>query len=233
MYKIIKLECRKFKFHFISKGTIIAMLSILAFVLMTAFIGKTENDPMCNSIEEWLVSINLFSMMTFIIYGGTVLSKIIISEYRTKTIQLMFMYPIDRKKLLLAKTIIVYLFTTINMIIANIFVVIGAAVADRIVDFVPGEFNFASIIPILPLFLISILSSGFLAIVPLYFGMRKKSTSHTIVAAIIVTLLTCSGGNLDMAGFLTKIMIAGGVALISFLLTIGYTLNNIDHVAIE
>lgn len=178
--------------------------------------------------------IGLFTMLTYLIYGSTVLAKIIISEYRDKTIQLMFMYPIDRKKLILSKTMIVFLFTIINVAIGNVFLIISMGMLDLFYDFVPGTFNLVSLMPAMPLICANVFASGFLAIVPLYFGMRKKSTVHTIVAAIIVAILTCSGvGEMSVSAYLLRILIVGGIAVVSFILTIGHTLNNTDNIEMQ
>lgn len=234
MYNLIKLECRKFKFKFVSIGTIVANLILLVLFFFFSFIGKVEQNPMCKSPEEWMVAINMFSLITFIIYGSTVLAKVVISEYRTKTIQLMFMYPIDRKKLLLGKTLIVYLFTMINLILTNAFLMISTCLVDLFYDIIPGTVTIQTFINTVPLTILCIISGGFLAIIPLYFGMRKKSTVHTIVAAIVVATITCSGmGNMSMSIYFIRILVIGVIAVISFFLTIRYALNQTDSIEMD
>ena len=235
MFKLMKLELKKFKFQFISKGTIIANLCILAFLLLVMSVGKAEGDPMWLTAEEGIVAINIFVMCTFIIYGGCVLSKFVISEYRQKTIQLMFMYPINRKKLLLSKLGIVFIFTILHVFLSNVFLITSMSIAEHFIDMIPGEFDMESIIKSLPMLLTSIITSGLLAIVPLFFGMRKKSTVHTVVAAVIVAMLTCSngGGEIEITRYFMRFLIMGGVAALSVLLSIGHTLNNLDSTAME
>lgn len=234
MFNLMKLEFKKFRFRFISKGTIIANLVILGFLVMVACIGKAEQDAMCENIIEWISAINIFSLGTFIVYGATVLAKLVLSEYRTKTIQLMFMYPINRKKLLLAKLMIVYLFTAINVAFSNVFLIAAMSIIEYFLDTVPGQFDLVNIMHAMPLIGTSIIMSGFLAIVPLFFGMRKKSTSHTIVASIIVVMLTCSSsGSISMSYTLVKLLIVGGIAILSFILSVGHMLNNIDNIEME
>ena len=53
------------------------------------------------------------------IFASTLIAKLIIGEYKFKTITLAFMYPISRKKLMVAKLAIVMLFTFSMIIISN------------------------------------------------------------------------------------------------------------------
>ena len=235
MFKLMQLELKKFKFQFISKGTIIANLCILAFLLFVTSVGKAEGDPMWLTAEEGIVMINIFVMCTFIIYGGCVLSKFVISEYRQKTIQLMFMYPINRKKLLLSKLCIVFIFTVLNVFLGNVFLITSMSIAEHFIDMIPGEFDMQTIVKTLPMLIASIMTSGLLAIVPLYFGMRKKSTVHTVVAAVIITMLTCSNSGVEVmiSRYFIRFLIIGGIAFLSVLVSVIYTLNNLDSTAME
>ena len=153
-----------------------------------------------------------------------------VGEYEKKTIQLMFMYPINRKKLLMSKVIIVYLFTILNVLIGNLFLLMGMSVIDHFIDIIPGQMNLEYIRQQLPLLGVSIIMSGFLSIVPLYFGMKKKSTVHTVVASVVVVALTTtnSGNSIEGDRFLIRVAVFGIIALISILLTMNKTLNNIE-----
>ena len=153
-----------------------------------------------------------------------------VGEYEKKTIQLMFMYPINRKKLLMSKVIIVYLFTILNVLIGNLFLLMGMSVIDHFIDIIPGQMNLEYIRQQLPLLGVSIIMSGFLSIVPLYFGMKKKSTVHTVVASVVVVALTTtnSGNSIEGDRFLIRVAVLGIIALISILLTMNKTLNNIE-----
>ena len=153
-----------------------------------------------------------------------------VGEYEKKTIQLMFMYPINRKKLLMSKVIIVYLFTILNVLIGNLFLLMGMSVIDHFIDIIPGQMNLEYIRQQLPLLGVSIIMSGFLSIVPLYFGMKKKSTVHTVVASVVVVALTTtnSGNSIGEDRVLIRVAVLGVIALISILLTMNKTLSNID-----
>lgn len=231
----MKLEYKKFKLQNLTKGVVIANLILLAAIVLMGIGSVVDMEAMFVSVEEGVLFVELLVVGTFIVYGSVVLAKLTVSEYKNKTIQLMFMYPINRKKLLISKLIIVYLFTTITVLISNIFILTGVSIIDHYIDFIPGIIDLKSIRGALPTIVAAIMMSGFLAIVPLYFGMRKKSTVHTIIASLIVVCLTSSnmGPVLDITDYLYRILILGIVAIISIILTVIYTLNNIDHIECE
>ena len=62
------------------------------------------------------------------------------------------------------------------------------------------------------------------------FGMRKKSTVHTVVAAVIVAMINCSNGaaEMDLTSYFKRFLIVGDIVVLSVLLSVGHTLNNVD-----
>ena len=122
----------------------------------------------------------------------------------------------------------------INLILTNAFLMISTCLVDLFYDIIPGTVTIQTFINTVPLTILCIISGGFLAIIPLYFGMRKKSTVHTIVAAIVVATITCSGmGNMSMSIYFIRILVIGVIAVISFFLTIRYALNQTDSIEMD
>ncbi|MBD5072404.1 ABC transporter permease subunit, partial [Xanthomonas citri pv. citri] len=65
--------------------------------------------------------------------------KLVISEYKNKTILVMFTYPISRKKLLTAKLMIAGGLTFITILLSNILIAAGFFWLNSICHFIPGE----------------------------------------------------------------------------------------------
>ena len=72
--------------------------------------SKVEDDLMFSSYMEYMSLANIFIRITFIIFASVILSRLVIDEYKNKTIQLLFMYPLQRKMLMRAKLAIVLVF---------------------------------------------------------------------------------------------------------------------------
>ncbi len=126
---------------------------------------------------------------TFIIFGGVLIAKLIIDEYKNKTILLMFSYPINRKKMMVSKLAITATLTFITVIVSNILVVGIFFGIDSYFSILPNSFTVDQLIQeginLIPL---AIATAG-ISLIPLYFGMRKRSVPTTIVSSIIVVLI--------------------------------------------
>ncbi|MCL2745650.1 MAG: ABC transporter permease, partial [Coriobacteriia bacterium] len=98
MLELMKIELKKFNLiaHLIQLA--IASVTLLALINLIA-IG--EAYPITT------IELSLLCLLTFVIWQGVLIAKFIVSEFRDKTIQLLFTYPVDRKKLILSKLVIV------------------------------------------------------------------------------------------------------------------------------
>lgn len=186
MLHLIKLEMRKLQLKAIFLTVFIMNVSIFGIVLLV-----NSDSSGFKSFEELIVFVETLVGMSFIIYTSVLLSKIFIEEFRQQTISVLFMYPIHRLKLLLAKLIIVITFT-FTFISGSSLIIIGSY------HFLSENLSFIHTLPTLStdqlgdklLYLItfSVACSG-LSLIPLFFGMMKKSVPATIVSSIFVILL--------------------------------------------
>ncbi|MNM82129.1 ABC-2 family transporter protein [compost metagenome] len=183
MLKLIQLELKKNGIGGNIKGAFIAIFIILAFVT-----GVSFEEPLA-SYNDLFSLANVASTITFIIFASVLLSKLIIDEFKNKTITVLFMYPIQRKKVLAAKLIIVVAFTFIFSLLAKIVVITGFSFVNQYTHFIQEELTFEMIRNNFIQGITSSLTASCISLVPLYFGMRKYSTPATIVSAIIISSL--------------------------------------------
>ncbi|MNE52381.1 hypothetical protein D3C80_1470510 [compost metagenome] len=99
------------------------------------------------------------------------------------------MYPIQRKKVLTAKLIIVVTFTFIFCLLAKIIIVLGFYFINQYTHFIQEELTLEMLRNHFFKGVTNSLTASFISLVPLYFGMRKYSTPATIVSAIIISSL--------------------------------------------
>ncbi|WP_226671206.1 ABC transporter permease [Metabacillus litoralis] len=189
MLKLMSLEIKKFKLGGYVKGAMIANVILLAFLFFAYFVDKSEGLQTFKDYNELMIMSGTFIRLIFIIFSSVILSRLIIEEYKSNTISLLFTYPISRKKIILSKLIIAFSFTFICIVLSNIFIVGIIYFVGLFMDIVQEDLSLAIITSnIIPLFLSAISSAG-LGLLPLYFGMRKKSIPATIISAIIITSL--------------------------------------------
>ncbi|MFK4465552.1 ABC transporter permease [Bacillus sp. RC252] len=189
MLRLMKLELRKFKLGSYVKRAVIANIVILALLIFVSIVAQIEGDPKIRDPQIILSMASALVRATFIIFGGVLIAKLIIDEYKSKTILLMFSYPINRKKMMASKLAITATLTFITVILSNILVVGIFFGIDSYFSILPNSFTVDQLIQegikLIPL---AIATAG-ISLIPLYFGMRKRSVPATIVSSIIVALI--------------------------------------------
>ena len=228
MFKLIKLEIKKYKLQRYIKTAVTANLIILAFVLFINYSSKYESEIAMKNYPEVFTVIDTFVTVTFIIFASVLISRIVIGEYKNKTITMLFMYPIDRKKLFIAKLSIVVIFTFITVIISNLFLGISFYFFDQLAHFIPEKLTIDMIIRNSVNIIIHAFTSSFISLISLYFGMRKKSSASTIISASIIASIICSNGN---SGFQLNSIVAVSLSLAAIGAVVSYMcIRNIEHI---
>ncbi|WP_242305686.1 ABC transporter permease [Bacillus cereus group sp. BfR-BA-01451] len=186
MLHLMKLELKKFKLGWYVKRAIIANIVILAVMIFVSIIAQVEGDAEIRNPETILLMASTIVRATFIIFGSVLIARLIIGEYKNKTILLMFSYPINRKKMMASKLAITAIVTFITVIVSNILVVGIFFGIDSYFSILPNSFTVDQLvqegIKLVPL---AIATAG-MSLIPLYFGMRKRSVPTTIVSSLIV-----------------------------------------------
>ncbi|AND09839.1 ABC transporter permease [Bacillus thuringiensis] len=186
MLRLMKLELKKFKLGWYVKGAVIANITILALMIFTSIVAQVEGDPEIRNPQMMLLTASTLVRATFIVFGSVLIARLIIGEYKNKTIILMFSYPINRRKMMISKLVITATLTFITVIVSNILIVGVFFGIDSYFSILPNPFTVDQLVQeginLVPL---AIATAG-ISLIPLYFGMRKRSVPTTIVSSIIV-----------------------------------------------
>lgn len=147
------------------------------------------------SYEDSFILIDTFARAVFIIFSGALISKLIISEYRDKTMNVMFTYPIKRHKIIAAKLMLIFLFTFAMIMLTDAVMGVLLLTANHLYDFITEPLSTAVLWKMIVKYIISAFSASAMALIPLFFGMRKHSVTATMVASILLVFVVCSGFN--------------------------------------
>jgi ABC-type transport system involved in multi-copper enzyme maturation permease subunit len=215
----MKLEIMKFKINGYLRGVIVANLIILGFLFIIAFGPKYEMEIPLSNYNDIFLMTGSFVRVTFSIFAAVLISRIIIGEYKNKTINIMFMYPINRKKIMLSKFMIVIIFAFTTMVISNLFLDFSLFILNIFANFIQDPLTQDIIVKNLISIVVSSAAFAFISLIPVFVGMRKKSGSATIVTSIILVSLLNSGSNGNTLGttVLIPLILAGIGALAAYL----------------
>ncbi|MGE7997544.1 ABC transporter permease [Lysinibacillus sp. NPDC093190] len=192
MLHLIKLELKKFNLGWYIKGAIIANIIITAVVCFVIYIAHREGDIPISTYEDVYVLIGSSVRGTFIVFASVLMAKLVIEEYKNRTILIMFSYPVSRKKLIASKLTLIALLTFITTMLSNIVVAGLFSIINNYFHIVPFTLTASQFIDeainIVPF---TIAATG-TSLIPLYFGMRNYSVPATIGSSLLVVVIACS-----------------------------------------
>ncbi|WP_136603760.1 ABC transporter permease [Paenibacillus dokdonensis] len=224
MLKLIQLEMKKQKLGWYVRGAGIAIIIISFFMWLMPY-AEDNGEPTFTSYADALSIGGLFVRAVFIVFGSVLLSRFIIDEYKTKTVSVMFTYPIARKKLIMAKMLLILFLILVTMIIATVIVSLVFLAVNSHYHFLPGKPDGTVLLHMGIQLFIQTLSAAGISLIPLYFGMRKKSVPTTIVSSVILMgLLSSSNKGYTLSSSVTIPLILG---IIGFLVAY-LSFRNVD-----
>lgn len=193
MFKLMQLEIKKMSLGWYIKGAIVANLLILVLLWFIPFIEEMEEGiSIFADTSEAIFVAGIFVRATFIVFAAVLLAKLVIEEYKDKTISVLFTYPTPRKKLMGAKLLLTVVITFITIVLSQLFVVSAYLGLNLYFQFTTDPLTLDMIQKEAIRMLVYAVAITGSSLIPLYFGMRKKSVSATIISSIIVVTLVSS-----------------------------------------
>ncbi|BBH23659.1 hypothetical protein Back11_50040 [Paenibacillus baekrokdamisoli] len=224
MIKLIKLEMKKHKFGWYWRGAAIANLLIIVLLWLIPF--TADDGASFANFEGVYTSMGLIVRATFTVFASVLISRLIIDEYKNKTVTVLFTYPVPRKKLIAAKLVLIMGMTLFTNLASLVVIATAFNIINAYFDFFPGTQSLDVLIEQGFRLFIHAISAAGVGLIPLYFGMRKKSVSSTIVSSILLAAVINSNNNdFSLGSFLSvSITLAVIGILIAYL-----SFRNIDR----
>lgn len=195
MVNLMKLEMRRVNI----RNVWISFLSINAGIIGILLLFEIDPEitkEFYTSYDDVFFFLELMVAAAFVIYASVLLSQLIVEEFRDKTVSVLFMYPVNRKKLLFAKLMVVSMLTFLFIVSSGIIVFTGFYWINQINSYIlePLSSQFLRE-KIIHLIVMAIACAG-MSLIPLAFGMIKYSVQATITSSIlIIAILSSSVGN--------------------------------------
>ncbi|WP_061310823.1 ABC transporter permease [Clostridium botulinum] len=218
MKHLIKLELERFPLKPHLLGVILANIIILA---LSVSVSSTFATTSMQSIPSGLPPLQLSTVAiaklliktTLIVWQSVLIATIIVEEYESKTIMLLYTYPINRKKMIAAKITLVCGIMLIFYLSSEVFQHIAIYIFSRYISFITYQLDNILIQ------LVIIISAILLGLVPLYIGMIRKSTIVTIVSSLIIVCIT-SNSQGSTAGLISVPAVAITFDVIGLIFTV-------------
>lgn len=179
---LMKLELKKVGLKkyvlFSAAGILISMFFL--------FVGLNDGSTTKYSYDTAFTMVGLTFCFYYIILFSVLVVTYIVNEYNHKTILVMFSYPINRKKLIMSKLLLIALLVMTSMMIGYICCGIFIIAVDKYLELIKGEFEISILSYWIPTALKAVITFCALGVGTFVVGMIKKSVPMTIVSAIIL-----------------------------------------------
>ncbi|MBV4420425.1 hypothetical protein KM800_14030 [Clostridium tyrobutyricum] len=200
MIESIKIELEKFNFNKYIKSAIAADIIILIFLLCVFFIFTS--DPIkglkIDSLSRYSTFFTMIDSIVraiFMILSSILIWNIIIRELKNGKMDALFSNTIDGRNTIMAKIIIVVMFTFLTIMLSNIFLEVGFYFLNKVFNLVPDKLNLNFITINTLAILMYAITSSIMNLISMYFGIITKSIFVTTLVSIILVCIVCSYNN--------------------------------------
>lgn len=202
LLKLLRLEWKKNCIAGYFKGLISCIVGILAAVVLMAL--GSGDEQVFRDYTDFMSLTNILIRIVFIIFSSVILSRLVIDEYKNKTVQLLFTYPLKRKKIILAKLSLVFGFCFFSIIVATFMINIAVYFLNPMMNLFDTPVEIQEMVATIPSTFVNAFMMAGVSLIPLYFGMRRKSTASTITSAVLIGFVinaTVSNGDSSVSLF--------------------------------
>ena len=192
MLKWMRLEFKKHKVNTYVHASVIIAIVLYILIFLFAYIPTIENDPEMQIFRDYhnlLMVCGALSLVSFSILSSVMYSKFIIQEYGSSRVYMLFSYPVNRGKMLVAKVLSVFLFIVAAVFICNTTVFMIFALTEPFFSLMEGKFVVELLLKTIKVSIVMAVISAMIGIIAMGIGYIKKSVPTTIVSAVLLSSL--------------------------------------------
>jgi len=227
--KLMKLEWKKNHLSKYFKTTLIATVLIFLITAFMAKMAQNQGELMFTNFNSYMSFVNIIIRVVFVIFSAVLLSRLVIDEYKNKTLQVLFTYPVNRKKVIQSKLMLIMGFCFLSILFSTIVISLLTFMVNPKLELFPQLLELGDVINTFPTIITISIMTACLSLIPLYFGMKKKSSSTTITWGVIIGLLvnaTVSDGAATVN--MVQLLVIPGILALVGLTIVYFTFRHIE-----
>lgn len=220
MLKLMKLEWKKNNVGKSIRAALIMTAVLCLFIVGTS--GELLSDTTIEMYGKNMVdaTVEIFTHMCYIIFTGVMLAGYIVGAYEKRTMNLMFSYPINRKKIVLSEILAVWIFNVIALMCSKIMIYIVLLAANPVTHISVTDISIG-MADFWPRLLLSSAAMVSIAFISLPIGLLFRSIKAAIVASVIIACLTQGNiGSYTLSGSVSFYIVLFVLAAVSVYLAV-------------
>jgi len=235
MLKLIGLELKRNNIRTYVMASFIACIILLAFIYFVAYVAQVESGVHEVQFQNYknifrftgTISLIIFSIMSAVMY-----SRLIINEYTGKRAALLFSYPVNRKKILSVKLLLVFIFVSVSMLVCTLIPYIIFNVTETISPIVVQDtMSKELVMTMLQTLVVAILAVGGIGIVSMRIGFIKKSIPATLITAFVLSAIY--GNAAINTSSIPANLFVGGIGVIATIFVMIELSNKVNKMEVE
>lgn len=235
MRKLVCLELKRNNMKGYAVASCISCAVLLMFIYFVSYVAQVESGVHEMQFQNYTnifrftgtISLIIFSIMSAVMYA-----HFVIEEYSGKKAALLFSYPVSRKKILLAKLLLVFAFTSLSMLICTVIPYLVFGLTESVAPIVAQDTMTAELLTdTIKILAVAVFAVGGIGIAAMRVGFIKKSVPATLITAF---LLSVTYGN---AALSTNTLLSGfamsGVGLVAAIVIIIGITGQVDRMEVQ
>ena len=217
MNKLISLELKRNSLRSYHTAALISAVCLLALLYLFAAIPKLDGTEtgldMFMTYRSLIGITNIIGMVIFAVLSAVMSARFIVEEYAGKRAVLLFSYPVARRSIISSKIGMVFFYTAAAMFLCGVIVYGIFFATESMLPLCAEPLSAETIVYSLFSLICYSLLAGIMGIIALWFGFGRHSVTVTIVAAVIIAVISCQIMAMTMTSLAASLLFlaAGGI----------------------
>jgi ABC-type transport system involved in multi-copper enzyme maturation permease subunit len=225
MLSLIRLELAKNNIRVYLLAVLGITAVMIGFLYFFAEIPNMEPTAEFGTYLDVILIVSVLSMASFCILSAVMFSRFVIDEYAGKRAILLFCYPIDRRRVLTAKLVLVCAFVFAGFLISNTVVFGVFNLTEHFAPIVKEGVLSDAIRQAALLIVVEAVLAVAIGVIALFLGFWRRSVPTAIVAAIVL----CSPvSNLSSLVLMAAAMAVAAIAAVILIVVLAGRVNAME-----
>lgn len=211
MKQLLLLEMKKNNFKQIMIGGMATSGILLVYLIMIGILGGNNTV----SYNSYFIEVIAYNKIIFTIFASLLIIRMFSEEMSSKSISILFTYPLSRKQLLVAKVILIVGITLPLMFLSMLFHFIILAVLNLGLGFAEGSMTVGFLCNYIFAALLHSLFASLAALIPMICDVTWSSAQKTIIVSAVMAIFLYSIKGSSLFGIaIVLVILAAGLGLI-------------------
>ncbi|MFZ4453961.1 ABC transporter permease [Salibacterium aidingense] len=232
MFKLIKLELKKFNVRIAVRLTIVISLFISVLCTSIPVLERMDTGSpgeLFSDFPSAFEFINIVNGTVFIIFTAVLISKLVVYEFINKTVYQLFTYPVSHRKIMISKMVIAAGWTFSAVLASSILSTLIFLIGNEFFLIIEGAVQIEVFLQQTADLVILALTSAGISLFPMFIAIKYQSTPAVLLSSIgIAAILNFnpSGTSLSMIT-IVPLSIAAVSAMLTYAAVLRLTYNDI------